>query len=297
MLRMSPSSFVIVASSILFPAILFITALPKVSCAAPVTPAANFFQDFLITWSPQQVKIINDGQQLQLTLDSYSGSGFASKDQYLFGNIDMQIKLVPGDSAGTVTAYYLSSSSTNHDELDFEFLGNVSGEPYILQTNVFAGGIGQREQRIYLWFDPTADFHTYSVSWSKETVVFLVDGKAIRVFPNNERFGMQYPNKQPMAVYSSIWNGDQWATRGGQVKINWANAPFIAGYQNFRANACVVRGNPEACSIGGSPVRTVILDSRQLEILAWVQKDLMIYNYCTDKTRYPTAPLECTRPL
>ena len=32
------------------------------------------------------------------------GSGFASKDVFLFGQIDMQIKLISGHSAGTVVA-------------------------------------------------------------------------------------------------------------------------------------------------------------------------------------------------
>jgi beta-glucanase (GH16 family) len=55
--------------------------------------------------------------------------------------------------------------------MDFEFLGNKAGEPYILQTNVFAKGKGSREQRINLWFDPTADFHTYSLLWNKNIIV------------------------------------------------------------------------------------------------------------------------------
>lgn len=75
----------------------------------------------------------------------------------------------------------LSSLTSSHDELDFEFLGNSSGEPYILQTNVFANGTGEREQRIFLWFDPTTDYHTYGVLWNHRQIVY-VDPKPLYLF-------------------------------------------------------------------------------------------------------------------
>jgi len=29
-----------------------------------------------------------------------------------------------------------------------------------------------------------------------------------------------------MRIYSSLWNADDWATRGGLVKTDWSQAPF-----------------------------------------------------------------------
>ncbi|PON97955.1 Xyloglucan endotransglucosylase/hydrolase [Trema orientale] len=243
----------------------------------------NLNRDFEITWGDGRAQILSSGELLTLSLDKASGSGFQSKKEYLFGKIDMQLKLVPGNSAGTVTAYYLSSKGSAWDEIDFEFLGNLSGDPYILHTNVFSQGKGNREQQFYLWFDPTADFHTYSILWNPKRIIFYVDGTPIREFKNLESKGVPFPKKQPMRIYSSLWNADDWATRGGLVKTDWSQAPFTASYRNFNA----------ATKGAGWPSQE--LDAASQERLQWVQKNYMIYNYCTDTKRFPQGfPLECT---
>ncbi|KMT17142.1 hypothetical protein BVRB_2g040540 [Beta vulgaris subsp. vulgaris] len=264
-----------------------------------IASAGNFYKDFDITWGDGRGKIINNGQLLTLSLDKTSGSGFQSKNEYLFGKIDMQLKLVGGNSAGTVTAYYLSSQGASHDEIDFEFLGNVSGQPYTLHTNVFSQGKGGREQQFRLWFDPTTDFHTYSILWNPQRIIFSVDGTPIREFKNSESMGMPFPKNQPMRIYSSLWNADDWATQGGRVKTDWSKAPFTASYRNFNANACVWSKGKSSCKSSSvaskiNPWFTQEMDSTSQARMKWVQKNYMIYNYCTDRQRFPQGlPKEC----
>ncbi|XVE84645.1 hypothetical protein DITRI_Ditri17bG0029400 [Diplodiscus trichospermus] len=263
--------------------------------------AGDFYQDFDLTWGGNRGKIFNGGKLLSLSLDRVSGSGFQSKKEYLFGRIDMQLKLVAGNSAGTVTAYYLSSQGPTHDEIDFEFLGNLSGDPYILHTNVYTQGKGNREQQFYLWFDPTRNFHTYSIIWKPQHIIFLVDNIPIRVFKNAESIGVPFPKNQPMRIYSSLWNADDWATRGGLVKTDWTKAPFTAYYRNFNAKPCTRTGTASSCastsSISGGAWETNELDAPARRRLRWVQKYFMIYNYCTDLKRFPQGvPPECKRP-
>ncbi|KAK8992466.1 hypothetical protein V6N11_048547 [Hibiscus sabdariffa] len=265
-----------------------------------VASASDFQREFDLTWGDQRAQILNGGELLTLTLDKASGSGFRSKREYLFGRIDMQIKLVAGNSAGTVTAFYLSSEGPNHDEIDFEFLGNLSGDPYIVHTNVYCQGKGDREQQFYLWFDPTENFHTYSIVWNQQRIIFLVDNIPIRVFNNEESIGVPFPKNQPMRIYSSLWDADNWATRGGLVKTDWSKAPFKAYYRNFNANACTWSNAESNCasqmlnSARNNVWRTQALDASGRRRLRWVQRYFMVYNYCADLKRFPQGrPREC----
>ncbi|CAA2963464.1 probable xyloglucan endotransglucosylase hydrolase B [Olea europaea subsp. europaea] len=230
---------------------------------------------------------------------SGAGTGFQSKGSYLFGHFSMQIKMVPGDSAGTVTAFYLSSQNSEHDEIDFEFLGNRTGQPYILQTNVYTGGKGDKEQRIYLWFDPTKEYHYYSVLWNLYQIVFFVDDIPIRVFKNSKDLGVKFPFDQPMKIYSSLWNADDWATRGGLEKTDWSKAPFVASYKSFHVDGCEASVNAKFCATQGKrwwdQKEFQDLDAFQYRRLRWVRSKYTIYNYCTDRVRYPTVSPECKR--
>ncbi|KAK4410088.1 putative xyloglucan endotransglucosylase/hydrolase protein 7 [Sesamum angolense] len=277
-------------------------------------PETSRVGDFRVTWSDSHIRQIEGGNAVQLVLDQNSGCGFGSKYRYLFGRMSMKIKLVPGDSAGTVTAFYMNSDTdTVRDELDFEFLGNRSGQPYTVQTNVYAHGKGDREQRINSGSippqisTPTPFCGTIIISCkSIDThiiqlriiinIFYYVDDVPIRVYKNNEAKGIPFPKFQPMGVYSTLWEADDWATRGGLEKIDWSKAPFYAYYKDFDIEGCVAQG-PTSCASNpnnwweGAAYQQ--LNPDQARRYHWVRMNHMIYDYCTDKARYPVTPPEC----
>ncbi|CAM6119350.1 unnamed protein product [Calypogeia fissa] len=266
-------------------------------------PSSTYYnyQDLYETqWSGDHINMLSNGAQVQIVLDYASGAGFQSKNAYTYGFYSVAMKLVPGNSAGTVTAFFLSSGGDYHDEIDFEFLGNVSGQPYILQTNMFASGVGGREQRHYLWFDPTADFHTYGVIWNHAQVIYLVDNTPIRVFKNLQNLGLAYPSSQQTQAFSTLFQASSWATQGGNVPIDWSAAPFVATYGAFQIDGCINNGADQtACESmyqdnwwEGSAYTE--LSTSQLSDLQYIRNTYLVYDYCTDVARNPTPPTECS---
>lgn len=120
-----------------------------------------------------------------------------------------------------------------------------------------------------------------------------------------EHRGIPFPKDQPMGVYSSIWNADDWATQGGRVKTDWSHAPFIATYKAFEINACecpvtvTAVDNAKRCSSGEDrkywwdEPNLSELSLHQSHQLMWVRANHMVYDYCADTSRFPVTPAEC----
>ncbi|KAH7861173.1 hypothetical protein Vadar_022561 [Vaccinium darrowii] len=131
-------------------------------------------------------------------------------------------------------------------------------------------------------------------------VCWMVDEKPIRVFNNNEAIGVPFPNTQAMNIYSSIWCGDDWATEGGRVKTDWSQAPFTASFSDFELEACEYSSGSSSCASSQSTnsiTKTEAWQAQALDELLWMQDNCMVYDYCTDYSRFPDGmPAECNQP-
>ncbi|KAM0832337.1 hypothetical protein ACQ4PT_064968 [Festuca glaucescens] len=247
------------------------------------------------------------GRVVELSLDERTGSRLESKDRYLFGRFDLDIRLVAGESAGTITSFYICTGGARHDEVDFEFLGNVSGEPYLLHTNIFSDGKGEREQQFVLWFDPTADFHTYSILWNQLNIMYPVHRRHADQGVQEQRGERgAVPDPAAGARFREHLERGGVGDAGGRVKTNWSEAPFVAAYRRFDASsACVWRGNGATTRCGGDHLRSSAsswmgqtLDWWSWMTLNWVRMNYMAYDYCEDRKRYPHGfPTECIIPI
>ncbi|KAI3452746.1 hypothetical protein Pfo_009409, partial [Paulownia fortunei] len=104
-----------------------------------------------VSFGGSNIHVTNNGTSADLSLDKSSGSGLVSKNKYYYGFFNAAIKLPAGFTSGVVVAYY---------------------KGLVLQTNIYGNGSVStgREEKFYLWFDPTESFHDYSILWNNHHI-------------------------------------------------------------------------------------------------------------------------------
>ncbi|CAO2836815.1 unnamed protein product [Amaranthus hypochondriacus] len=263
-------------------------------------PIISFDEGYSHLFGDDNVMVLKDGKSVLLSLDERTGSGFMSHDLYLHGFFSASIKLPADYTAGVVVAFYMSNGDMyekNHDELDFEFLGNIRGKEWRVQTNVYGNGstdIG-REERYTLWFDPAEEFHRYSILWTEEHIIFYVDDVPIREIRRTAAMKRDFPSK-PMSLYSTIWDASTWATNGGKYKVDYRYAPYVAQFSDLVLHGCAVdpidrsQKCDDASTVGSIP--SSITPTQRVK-MAHFRKKYLTYSYCYDQSRYKTPPSEC----
>lgn len=287
----SSSSPLLLAASHRFPAPVDLQNLSSLS----------FDEGYTQLFGDSNLVLLREGKTVRISLDERTGAGFASQDLYLHGIFSASIKLPSDYAAGVVVAFYMSNGDVfekNHDELDFEFLGNIRGREWRVQTNVYGNGSTGfgREERYGFWFDPTDDFHNYSILWSKNRIVFYIDSTPIRELVRTESMGGDFPSK-PMSLYATIWDGSAWATAGGRYKVNYKYAPYIAEFADLVLHGCAVDpiNHLPSCLLHEADLYDLItLNPEQLSAMRKLRRKHMTYSYCYDGKRYRTPPPECS---
>ncbi|KAL7166769.1 hypothetical protein ACSBR2_037447 [Camellia fascicularis] len=255
------------------------------------------FSDFNIIRS-------DDDKSVSLLLNRLSGSGFISSDYYNYGLFSANIKLPSNYSAGIVVAFYMSNGDVfekTHDELDFEFLGNIHGRPWRFQTNLYGNGSTHRgrEERYTLWFDPAKEFHRYTILWTSKNIIFYVDDVPIREVVRSKAMGADYPSK-PMSLYATIWDASTWATNGGKYKVNYRFQPFVSEFKDLVLQGCPVdpiqqlhapHCDNSTAALESANFSNITTEGRKS--MSRFRERYMYYSYCYDTVRYPVPPPEC----
>ncbi|KAK8650342.1 hypothetical protein V6N13_139987 [Hibiscus sabdariffa] len=265
----------------------------------------SFDEGYTPLFSPGNLVRSPDGHSVRLLLDVYTGSGFISSRMYHHGFFSAKIKLPSDYTAGIVVAFYTSNGDVfekSHDELDIEFLGNIEGKPWRFQTNLYGNGSTNRgrEERYNFWFDPSKEFHTYSILWTSKNIIFYVDEVPIREVVRHDKMGGDYPSK-PMSLYATIWDASSWATNGGKHKVNYEYAPFTSEFKDLVLDGCPTDpirsfSNSTACAETDAWLQTrdyAVITPKGRSAMRRIRQRYMYYSYCYDTVRYPVTPPEC----
>jgi hypothetical protein len=146
-------------------------------------------------------------------------------------------RLRSGSAAGGMVTSFISLSDVR-DEIDWEWVGGKPTEAltaFFHRGNVSITFDDSRGQDFELGQLASEVSHEYSVDWSKDRIIWSIDGVAMRTVTRAEQNGM-YPDT-PSRIQLGVWDAgasDSYWTRiwaGGP--IDWSLSKSSKGYPAF----------------------------------------------------------------
>lgn len=175
------------------------------------------------------------GSNLLLTMPANSAGSVIMSTQYVwYGKISATLKT--SRDQGVVTAYmydplirFVDNSflSDVKDEIDYEFVGK---DLETAQTNIYWQALPYygNSANISNLTDTFEDWHTYTVDWQPDQIVWSVDGVVGRTKTRastwNATSGLYNYPQTPARIQLSIWPGG--ASNQAQGTIAWAGGPI-----------------------------------------------------------------------
>ena len=208
-------------------------------------PEKNYYIDFTKqTGSPKDWTIANyevvdfTSKGAEFTYGKRGDAPNMWTDFYLLGGrYDVELQIAPGQ--GVISSAVLWSDI--QDEIDWEFSGNQHGEKpfpppdgkWTVETNIFAQGKMWDGAATYQKdaYQPTTQFHTYSVEWDEDHMNWYVDNHIVRsVKAVNTPPGFVFP-QSPMKLQLGVWGGgdpanNYWTIQRAGGEIDMKKVPY-----------------------------------------------------------------------
>ncbi|OAL35432.1 hypothetical protein AYO20_05282 [Fonsecaea nubica] len=159
------------------------------------------------------------------TISQHGDAPTLSSNWYImFGHVDYVVKAAPG--TGIVSAAILQSDCL--DEIDWEWIG---GDNTQAQSNYFGKGItttGYNRGAFHGAPNNHDEFHTYSIDWTADQIVWSIDGTTVRVMTQDQAEAGQYP-QTPMYVKLGTWAGGDSSNPEGTIQWAGGVTDYSAG--------------------------------------------------------------------
>ncbi|KAJ5682905.1 glycosidase crf1 [Penicillium macrosclerotiorum] len=167
-------------------------------------------------WTTTAGSVSTSSNGAAFTLAKKGDAPTIETDFYIFfGTVSVTMQAAPG--TGVVSSIVFESDDL--DEIDWEALG---GDTTTIETNYFGKGDTTTYDRD-TWpavSNPQTTFHTYTVDWNKDRIIWSIDGNAVRTLAYSDaQGGARFP-QTPMRVRLGIWAGGD--PDNGQGTIEWA---------------------------------------------------------------------------
>ncbi|KIX97583.1 uncharacterized protein Z520_06360 [Fonsecaea multimorphosa CBS 102226] len=193
---------------------------PALSKTVDIDFTAGSSNDFTASGA---VSYTSDGAAF--TISQHGDAPTISSNWYImFGHVDYVVKAAPG--TGIVSAAILQSDCL--DEIDWEWIG---GDDTQAQSNYFGKGItttGYNRGAFHGAPNNHDEFHTYSIDWTADQIVWSIDGTTVRAMTQDQAEAGQYP-QTPMYIKLGAWAGGDPSNPEGTIQWAGGVTDYSAG--------------------------------------------------------------------
>ncbi|KAI5068147.1 hypothetical protein GOP47_0016492 [Adiantum capillus-veneris] len=160
----------------------------------------------------------------------------------------------PLKGTGVINNFYLSSNDQGSDVIGFDFLGNFPNR--VLTSYAVNGNAGGNQQLFVLSYDTSVDFHTYTIKWDNESIVWLADDTVLRIlYKSNASLG--FP-KKAASIFCHTWDASSVGDGSYAGKVNWTFGPFRSYFTDITAYSPLVSGSWKAPMLASAAALSIV---------------------------------------